>query len=284
MYNLIAEKRREKMRIPKKTGLVVALTLTLTLTAFLATMPTAHASTITLNTIADSWVESRYPTVNHGGNVTLHVRSDIYLPEPDPTKKNRTKRTFLKFDLSGIDPNTIDTVTLYLYCTANNGSDTIDVYAHQTGDGWAEYSINWDNQPAIGPLITILPVDGAGYWYGWGGEAMKNYVKAEAAGDDIVSFVLKLFDDENPTHTAPPEYHRDFSSKEGGYSPYLEITELPPPPVGGHMVPITMAEESRLPAIPTGLISALLVAVAVMTFLIRCKINRVTKTLKVHSP
>jgi PKD repeat protein len=220
----LAEKRREKMRISNKTGLVLILILTLTLTIFLIPMPAVSASTI-LYPIADSWVGSDYPTVNHGGNYTLHCRSDTSL-----LWGNVTKRTYLKFNLTGIDPNTIYNATLYLYCTAATiPPDTMDVDVHQTGDNWIEGpavgDINWNNAPAVGAYITTTAVGGTGQWYGWGGDAMKNYIKAEAAGDGIVSFVLKLPNDTEYIH--PPTWHRDFSSKEGANDPYLKIFAHP---------------------------------------------------------
>jgi len=223
MVNSIAEKRREKMRISKKTGLVVAITLALMLQTFLVITPEVHASTIRYP-IADSWVGTDYKTVNHGQNKTLHCRSDTSL-----LLGNITKRTYLKFNVTGIDPNTIYNATLYLYCTANNGSDTMDVDAHKTGDGWIEGpavgDIDWTNAPPVGAYITTTAVNGIDQWYGWGGDAMKNYIKAEAAGDGIVSFVLKLPNDTVYIH--PPMWHRDFSSKEGANSPYLKIFAHP---------------------------------------------------------
>ncbi|MGQ9461006.1 MAG: PKD domain-containing protein, partial [Candidatus Bathyarchaeaceae archaeon] len=209
----------------KKMGLVVALILSLVLTAFPTMMPMTYASSIKLYPIADSWVENKYPTVNHGGDSILYCRSD--------TSKlwgNITKRSYLKFDLTGIDPNAIHSVTLYLYCTeATIPPDFMDVDAHQTGDDWIEGTavgdINWNNAPPVGAYITTTAVDGTGKWYGWGGDAMTNYVKTEAAGDGIVSFVLKLPNDTEYIH--PPLWRRCFSSKEGANSPCLKIFTRP---------------------------------------------------------
>jgi len=191
------------------------------LVAFPAMMPMARAPPITLNPIADSWVDNKYPTVNHGGDFTLHCRCDTH-----PWFGNITKRSYLKFNLSGIDPNTIGGATLYLYCTESNvPPDTMNVNVHRTEDSWTEYSINWNNAPAVGTYITTTAVDGVNQTYAWGGDAMTSYVKAEAAGDGIVSFVLKLPNDTVYVH--PAMWHRDFSSKEGTYSPYLKIFERP---------------------------------------------------------
>jgi len=207
------------MGTSKKTGLAIAITLSLILPAFLAMTPKASAST-TLNSIADSWVENKYPTLNHGTNVTLHSRCDTH-----PYFGNMTKRSYLKFNLSGIDPDTIHNATLYMYCTVQNGTTLMDVDLHKTWDNWTEYDISWDDAPPIGDRITTTAVDGVGQWYSWGGDAMKNYVKAEAAGDGIVSFVAKLPNDTVYIH--PQLWHVDFSSKEGSYPPYLKIFEHP---------------------------------------------------------
>jgi len=209
----------------KKMGLVVALTFSLVLTTFPAMMPMIHASPITLYPIADSWVENKYPTLNHGGDPILHCRSDTH-----PRLGNVTKRSYLKFDLTGIDPNAIHGAALYLYCTAATiPPDYMDVDVHQTGDNWIEGpavgDIDWTNAPAVGAYITTTAVDGINQSYSWGGDAMTSYVKVETAGDGIVSFVVKLPSDTVYIH--PPMWHRDFSSKEGANRPYLKIFARP---------------------------------------------------------
>jgi len=166
----------------------------------------------------DSWVEAEFPNDNHGSDTTLKVRSDA-----------RTRRTYLKFDLSSI-PNgkTITSVKLYLYCTYMDANPFVQIYVHETGDDWLESSITWNNAPAVGSLITNISVGGTGQYYSWD---ITPYGQTQYSGDEMLSVVAKLLLDD-PTQDNP-NLARYFASKENTGTtkdPYLEVCYENTPP------------------------------------------------------
>lgn len=167
---------------------------------------------------SDSWVEAEYPNDNHGYETSLRVKSD-----------SRTRRSYLKFDLSSIPSGkSLTSVKLYLYCTTGDANPTVEVYVHETGDGWTESGITWNNAPAVGSLITSVSVGGTGHYYCWD---ITPYGQAQYTGDRILSVVVKLLYD-NPAQDNP-NLARYFGSREysgTGQDPYLGITYEDTPP------------------------------------------------------
>lgn len=169
------------------------------------------SSTSSLYPTNDSWVEAEFPNGSHGYETSLRVKSD-----------SRTRRSYLKFDLSSI-PNgkTVTSVRIYLYCTYMDFNPSVEIYAHETGDNWYESSITWNNAPAVGSLITSISVGGTGQYYCWDITA---YGQTQYSGDKILSVVVKLLLDD-PTQNNP-NLARYFASKEYSgttYDPYLEV-------------------------------------------------------------
>jgi hypothetical protein len=187
--------------------------LTLFLTcSFLLVFPVSSSYTSNICPTHDSWVEAEYPDGNHGSDTSLRVKSD-----------SRTRRSYLKFDLSSI-PNgkTVTSVKFYLYCTYTDANLNVQVYVHGTGDNWDESSITWNNAPAVGSLITSMSVGGTGRYYCWD---ITPYGQAEYSGDKVLSVVVKLLLDD-PTQNNP-NLARYFASKEytgTAQDPYLEVT------------------------------------------------------------
>lgn len=200
--------------------------LFVTLLAFLAVIPVARAETVKLYPTDDCFVSFADPDGNY--NYTyLSVRADNL-------SGGYILRSYLKFDLTGIDSERICGATLYLYCwAAAIPPDFMDVDAAATGDyydgtttPWNESGLTWNNAPPPLGLEVTTPVD-AGGWYSWDGEPIKNEVKWQCEHDGIVSFVMKLTV-ENTSNPCPPAWVRHFHSKEWSgaepHPPYLEIT------------------------------------------------------------
>jgi PKD repeat protein len=104
------------------------------------TPPTVNKS-ITLNPIADAYVDSDDPYTNFGNEADLSV--DVYL----------WKITYIKFDLSSIPSgSTIHRAKLVLYVS---DCDTNDILCYRSNDiSWEEYTINWGNRPSyIGEAV-----------------------------------------------------------------------------------------------------------------------------------
>ena len=190
--------------------LIVLLIVFLTLSPMLL-FPAQSSYTSKLYPTNDSWVEAEFPNDNHGSDTSLRVRAD-----------SRTRRSYLKFDLSSI-PNskTITSVKLYLYCTYMDANPSVEIYVHETGDSWNEASITWNNAPAVGSLITSISVGGTGKYYCWD---ITPYGQTQYSGDKILSVIVKLLLDD-PTKDNP-NLARYFSSKEYTNTvqdPYLEV-------------------------------------------------------------
>jgi hypothetical protein len=123
------------------------------------------------------------------------------------------RRTYLKFDLSGLPSGVVvDSAILHLF--RSNDEDVPSVYS--TTDSWTESEITWNNQPGPGALE-----DGSGTvsgsWIEWD---ITSYAGSEFDGDKVLSVVLK-FDPESGLYQ-----HADFTSREGTWDerPWLEIS------------------------------------------------------------
>lgn len=126
-------------------------------------MPPVQASpaTITLNPIADTYVESDTPNVNFGGNLSLHVRESSWLAE--------WSYSYLKFDLSTIPSSSqINSATLEVYASTA-GSDTSQIGAYYCSDtSWSEVGITWNTAPSFSSTPTATTtVAFSGQWYSW---------------------------------------------------------------------------------------------------------------------
>ncbi|TLN17436.1 hypothetical protein FDZ71_06245, partial [bacterium] len=127
-----------------------------------------------------------------------------------------------------------------LYCDASTVPPaTLDVNVHETGDllidgtaPWTEAELVWSKAPDLGELIATTAVGDKGSWYGWDGSDMIDYVKVECAGDDIISFAMKLAVENTSISIIP--YHRDFSDRLKPNAPQLIITLVSPMIISGH--------------------------------------------------
>jgi len=99
------------------------------------TTPSSNLQTTTLNPVADSYVDSANPTVNHGTSTQLRVDGSplVY--------------SYLKFDLSSV-PGTITGLTLQVQATSSSGAG----YAVRSvsDSTWGESTLSWNNAPPIG--------------------------------------------------------------------------------------------------------------------------------------
>jgi hypothetical protein len=167
----------------------------------------------------DSWVEAEYPNTNHGSETVLRVKAD-----------SRTRRAYLKFDLSSIPNGKIVTsVKLYLYCSAVDSNPTVVINVHETLDSWAEGTITWNNAPPVGSYLSQTTLGGSGQYYAWD---ISSYGVAQYNGDKVLSALVKLPQDDPSQNN--PNYARDFASKEyieTNHDPYLEVIYIDSPPV-----------------------------------------------------
>jgi chitodextrinase len=99
------------------------------------TTPSGTVHTVTLNPVADSYVDSANPTATHGTSSQLRVDGS---PLVD---------SYLRFDLSSV-PGTITGLTLKVLATS---SSTAGYAVRGVADNtWNETTLNWNNAPPIG--------------------------------------------------------------------------------------------------------------------------------------
>ncbi|GAB6906757.1 hypothetical protein JCM12296A_25930 [Desulfosarcina cetonica] len=168
----------------------------------------------TLMPTDDAQVVEGYPTANYGSSASLYVQSASggYLDE----------RAWVKFDLGGVVPTgaTITSAKLKLYCW-KAGSEDMDAAVYSiSDDSWGESSITWDLQPTLGSTLNTVTLakDQAGVWYEWD---VTDFVTAEAAGDAVVSLVVRPVTEGSSTYLTYTFDSKEYSS--GSLAPVLEI-------------------------------------------------------------
>lgn len=102
-----------------------------------ATTPSGPTS-LTLNPIADAYVDSSTPTTNRGALSSLRVDGS---PEV---------RSYLRFDIQGLS-GTVVQATLRLY--ANSGSSVGFDTRGVSDTSWGEMTITFENAPALGSVV-----------------------------------------------------------------------------------------------------------------------------------
>ena len=110
-----------------------------------------NPTVVTIEPIADSYVNSTDPDMNYGENTRLHVGSE--------------EITYLMFGLPDLPLNvSIGEARLELYATGGSTSGYIDVH-HCPDDSWTESGITWNNRPSYDPERTDR-IDPSS-WTGW---------------------------------------------------------------------------------------------------------------------
>lgn len=180
------------------------------------------AVTYTLTPEADAYVDQNLPDSNYG------LGQWLYIGRYDGDK---FRRTFLRFDLSGIPAGEqITRATLTLFTQAGPAAPfTIDV-RRVAADSWLESgsgAITWNNQPVSGNTLDNQAVSG-GYsvLVTWDLLAQPSQWDWQAdLSDNLLSLVLRMPAEESMTLRAVA-----FRSKESGsYLPELRITTSPVP-------------------------------------------------------
>jgi chitodextrinase len=160
------------------------------------TTPASNLQTITLSPVADSYVDSSNPTVNHGSSTQLRVDGSplVY--------------SFLKFDLSSV-PGTITGLTLHVDATS---SSTAGYAVRSVADNtWTESTLTWNNSPVVGS-------SDAGQSGAFGANTLTSVnVSSLINGSGLLSMAMIGI---NGTAIA-------FSSREGAVPPQLVVTYQP---------------------------------------------------------
>jgi cyanophycinase-like exopeptidase len=132
----------------------------------------------TFNPTADSYVRSgSYSGNNFGTATTLVVKTS--------SVSSNSRKTYIKFDLTGQGVTSVSSAIIKLYATA---SDNFTVGAYQTTNTWGESTVTWSNGPAQGTLINSTAVTKATGLYQWNVTAYVNNMLA--AGNYVFSILL----------------------------------------------------------------------------------------------
>lgn len=153
--------------------------------------------TITLTPTDDAWVESAYPSKNHGNRPRLQVdQSPIY-------------HTLMKFRVSGTAGRTIKSAKLRMYAT--NGSDLGGNIRHAANSNWTESTVTYATAPAAGTLVGQFGSVSSGAYY-------TADITPEIVGDGIYSLRIQT------TSTNGAEYYS--KDADNSNKPQLVITVL----------------------------------------------------------
>jgi hypothetical protein len=143
--------------------------------------------TLTTYPIADAYVQEGYPDTNYGTDTKLIARSRDY----PGTGGFGQMRSFLKFDISGIPTGAIVTeakLRIHAYYLTEYIKNVSDVQIREVADdSWVESSIDWNNQPAYGSVLSNIILLDNDSWAG--SHPIDNWYE-----NDVTSFVQSQFD------------------------------------------------------------------------------------------
>lgn len=170
---------------------------------FCWTLELQASSPETLTATHDSFVKG-------GVNSSTNYGSDSNLEIKQGSLPDYYRKTYVKFDLTGI--TTADSAVVRLY---TNSSNTAPITVYQTSSSWDESTITWSNAPSQGTSITTTTIGTSNQYYQWD---VTDYVQSNLGSS--ISFV---FYDASASNSII-----EFSSKEGSSGPQLAIHSLPP--------------------------------------------------------
>ncbi len=159
-----------------------------------ASVSITQPAAVGINAAADSWINAASPTA--GAGTSTLMRSDA-----DPIQ-----RPYFRFDLSGVQGQ-VERARLRIYA---NTRSTTAVQLRTSTTGWQEATLNWNNAPSMGPVISTIPAWPAAGW-------ITVDVTAQVNAGQQIGFVL------NTTSTTSATY----AAKESGTSPQLLLDIYP---------------------------------------------------------
>ncbi len=150
-----------------------------------------QATTTTLEPVADAHVRNgSYAGTNYGNDTSLVVKGSA--------SSGFTRSTYLKFSLDSV--KNVNRAILRLYGSNTESLALINILAFGvTNDSWIEKGITWNTSPVpVIPYLSSVSVNNQLKYYEFD---VTNFVKAQFAGDKIVSFLIKDTANQNKTLT-----------------------------------------------------------------------------------
>jgi len=147
----------------------------------------AAASSKTLFPLADAFVRNgSYGATNYGSDTSLLVKGS--------TSTGYARTSYVKFALDSV--TSVGSAKLRMY--GRNADNTINTDISAFGadnDSWTENGITFNNAPAAStPALTAAGVTDQAKYYDFD---VTDYVKAQLAGDKVVSFLIKDIANQN---------------------------------------------------------------------------------------
>lgn len=162
-------------------------TLTSSLDTLLSSTSKSSSGSDTLSPVADAFVRSgSYASVNYGKDMSLIVKGS--------TSFGYSRASYLKFSLDSLVGINSAKLRIYGHNIENTSNITISAYSINN-DSWSENTITFNNVPTanLSPLSSAA-VNNQWKYYEFD---VTEFVKAQSAGDKIVSFLIKDSSNQN---------------------------------------------------------------------------------------
>ena len=112
--------------------------------------PTSGSTTLTLNPVANSYVDTSNPTKNFGTATTIRVDGSPIV------------NSYLRFNVTGVGASSISQVRLLIFA---NSASSSGITARTVADNtWGETTITASNAPAMGSTLGTSPKVVTGTW------------------------------------------------------------------------------------------------------------------------
>lgn len=131
----------------------------------------------TLTATEDAFIQDGEYAETNFGSVGLVVKSGL--------KAGYSRRACLKFDLNGI--TSVSQAILRVYGSNTESTATVSINVQSANDNWTEHTVTWNNPPSGGRYLKTANINSTARYYDWD---VTSFVKSEAAGDGIASFIL----------------------------------------------------------------------------------------------
>jgi hypothetical protein len=173
--------------------------------------PTRIDAVVRINTSQDTFLSSRNPNSNYGGDGSLRLGWEA--------NEFDAVRMMIQFDLGGIPSNaTVNSARLNIYQSqsipSNDGS--MGYRAQFVRSSWSEFGATWNNANFLGG--DPLPLGQVNNQDGWKSGDVTNLIHAWLSGAET-NHGLILTGDETPSNNRS----RIFNSRETGLGAYIDV-------------------------------------------------------------
>jgi chitodextrinase len=124
-------------------------------------------TSLTLNPVADTYVNAGSPTSNYGSSTSLRADGS-----PD-------LHSYIRFNIQGTGGAPVSRARLFIY--ASSGSLSNLAIQAVADNSWGELTTNYNNAPALGSVLTSVPSVTGGTW-------LEFNVTPYVTGDGLLSF------------------------------------------------------------------------------------------------